>query len=158
MSETTKYQQYKYSMRTASIVNAPICRDKIFVYPVPPDDALTIENLYLHLVIQFTPALSASIKKISKIGIANALSNPTRLRTYEINKSADANSIVDLRIDLSALLKNDDVAWRDFSTDPATNNMTYVYIELPSDFATISVGGSAKICKTDCLYTTVGIR
>lgn len=158
MSESSKKQVYKYSLRTTAIASGGICRDKLYAYAVPPDDAITIENLYLHLIIQFNASLSSSIKKIVKIGIANDLTAPTRLRTITLNKAADVNDIVDLRIDLSSLLKNSDVAWRDFFLNPVSYDLTYVYIELPPDFATISNGGYLKLCKMDCLYTTKGIQ
>jgi len=164
MSETTKLQQYKYSLRTMAIApknmpNGYMCNDVFYVYPVPPDNAITIENLYLHLIVKFNVSVASGDRIIRKIGIANerptftSRFSPNRLRTYDVNLSADPTTrIIDTRIDLSALLKKDNVRWRDFYTDPATTDQTYVYIETPAG------GGDLILCKMDCLYTTTGIR
>lgn len=164
MSETTKFQPYKYSLRSTVIApttfpNGYFCSQKFFVYPVPPEDAISIENLYLHLIMQFKSGVAAGDRKITKIGIASDRPpygfEPQRLKTYAVNLSADVNRKIDTRIDLSALLKNDFVRWRDYFNDPATDDATYVYIELATDNA---ANGDLILCKMDALYTTTGIR
>lgn len=164
MSQTTKLQQYKYSLRSMTIAptafpNGYFCGQKFFMFPVPPEDAITIENLYLHLIMIFKVGVAAGDRKITKIGIASDRpffgGTPVRLLTYDVNISADANRKIDTRIDLSALLKNDNVRWRDFFSDPVSTDATYVYIELATDN---SSNGDLLLCKTDALYTTTGIR
>ena len=165
MSETTKLQQYKYSLRTIAIApktmpNGYFCGQKFYAFPVPPDNAISIENLYLHLIMQFKVGVASGDRRITKIGIASDRPSygfiPSRLRTYDVNLSADPTTrIIDTRIDLSALLKKDNVRWRDFYTTPATTDQTYVYIELATEN---SSNGDLILCKMDCLYTTTGIR
>lgn len=168
MSESTKKQQYKYSLRTTAIVppipNGYFCNRKMMMYPVPPEDAITIENLYVHLKMRFNSGISSGDRRITKIGIANDRPNfvtgeAPRLRTYDVNWSADASRYIDKTIDLSALLKKDDVNWRSYFEEPAgTDNMTYIYIELPEILENVSGIGDLVICKATALYTTLGIR
>lgn len=169
MSETTKLQPYKYSLRTTAIAprtvsNGYICNSKFYVMPVPPEDAISIENLYLHLKIRFSASVAAGSRKILKIGVANerpafAEDIPSRLRTYDVNLSADADRYIDTTIDLSALLDHDAVGYKgyfDFE-DPA-KQYTYIYFELPSELINTGGLGDLVICRMDALYTTLGIR
>lgn len=169
MSESTKLQPYKYSLRSTAIApknipNSYICNTKLYVMPVPPEDALTIENLYLHLKIRFNSGIAAGNRKIMKIGVANERPSfveqaPSRLRTYDVNLSADGNRYIDTTIDLSALLDREAVGYKgyfDFE-DPA-KQYTYIYIELPEALMNTGTIGDLIICRMDALYTTLGIR
>lgn len=169
MSETTKLQPYKYSLRSTAIAprqtpNSYLCNSKFYVMPVPPEDAISIENLYLHLKVRFNTGVAAGSRKIMKIGVANerpsfAEDIPSRLRTYDVNLSADANRYIDTTIDLSALLDHDAVGYKSYFDfeDPA-KKYTYVYFELPSELINTSNIGDLVICRMDALYTTLGIR
>ncbi len=169
MSESTKHQVYKYSLRTTSVVprNVPnnyMCGSRFLVFPAPPDNAITIENLYLHLIVKFAVGVAVGDRKIARIGIGNNYplygNNPPRWRYYDVNIAADPTTrIVDTRIDLSALLKNDDVRYADYfdAHDPAQLGYTYIVIDLPDGIPTIS-NGDLLLCKMDALYTTTGIR
>lgn len=169
MSESTKLQVYKYSLRSTviaprTIPNGYMCGGRFLVYPVPPDNAITIENLYLHLVVKFGAGIASGSRKITRIGIGNNYplygQDPPRFRYYNVNLSADPTTrIIDTRIDLSALLKNDDVRYADFfdSHDPAVTGYTYIVIDLPPEL-TIGSNGDLLLCKMDALYTTTGIR
>ena len=168
MSETTKLQQYKYSLRTTSIQpktfpNGYLCGNKFYVFPVPPEDALTIENLYLHLKIRFGAGVASGSRMITKIGIANNRPlyglTPSRLRTYDVNWVADADRYIDKKIDLSALLDKEAVAYKDyFDTDDGVTPYTYVYIELPAELDGFGSNGDLWQCRMDALYTTLGIQ
>lgn len=161
MSQKTKLQQYKYSLRTVAIATASLCGQKFFAYPVPPDNAISIENLYLHLKLQFDASVTTGDRMITKIGIADSRpafnGKPNRLLTYDVNIAANASRIVDTTIDLSALLEKSNVKYRDYYDiqDPADTGYTYVYIELAADNTN---NGNLLLCKMDCLYTTTGIR
>lgn len=168
MSTSTKLQQYKYSLRSVCIAprqipNSYMCNNRFIVYPVPPDNAITVENLYLHLIVQFNVGIASGSRKITRIGIGNNYplygSNPARWRYYDVNLSADPTTrIIDTRIDLSALLKKDDVRWADYFDhgDPSKTGFTYVIIDLPAELT--STNGDLLLCKMDALYTTTGIR
>lgn len=168
MSESTKLQVYKYSLRTTTIApknipNSYMCANRFIVYPVPPDDAISIENLYLHLIVRFNVGIAAGSRKITRIGIGNNYplfgNNPVRWKYYDVNLSADPTTrIIDTKIDLSALLKKDDVRWADYFDhgDPAALGFTYVIIDVPPELT--STNGDLLLCKMDALYTTKGIR
>lgn len=167
MSETTKFQQYRYSLRTmcispTNIPNGLMCGDKFYVFPVPPEDAISIENLYLQLRVRFNTGVPVGERVIERIGIANNRpffgDDPIRWRYYDLNQAADGNREVDIKIDLSALLKKDDVRFHDYfdGLDPAEVGYTYVYIETASTQS--GAYGDLLLCKMDALYTTTGIR
>lgn len=168
MSETTKLQTYKYSLRSTAIAprttsNGYLCNNKFYVMPVPPEDAITIENLYLHLKIRFGSGIASGSRKILKIGVANERpvfidDVPSRLRTYEVNLTADVNRYIDAKIDLSALLDKQAVGYKSyFDFEDPTKQYTYVYFELPPELVNNS-NGDLVICRMDALYTTLGIR
>jgi hypothetical protein len=97
MSTTTKLQTYKYSLRSTAIVppqpNGYLCNNRFLVYPVPPDNAISIENLYLHLMVKFASGVPVASRKIWRIGIGNNYplygTDPPRFRFYELNAAAD---------------------------------------------------------------------
>lgn len=167
MSESTKHQPYTYSLKTVAYVGmgTDICTNVIMMYIVPPDNALTIENLYMHLVMQFDAAVPVGDRVLRKIGISDEFTSeyffgaPNRLKVFDVNIAADANRMIDKRIDLSALLKKDDVLYRELIlpiTAPDTG-YTYIYLEFDEDQKNNNLLGSIKLWKADALYTTVGI-
>ena len=169
MSTTTKLQAYTYSLRSTAIAptnmpNSYMCNNRFLVYPVPPDNAITIENLYLHLIVKFASTVPSGSRKIWRIGIGNNYplfgNDPNRFKFYELNAAADPTTrIADVRIDLSALLKKDDVRWRDYFdlNDPSVVGYTYIVIDLLGELMGGS-NGDLILCKMDALYTTKGIR
>lgn len=165
MSESTKHQPYTYSLKTVAYVGSgtDICTNKILMYIVPPDNALTIENLYMHLVMQFDAAVPSGDRVLRKIGIsdemAGLLETPNRLKVFDVNIAADVNRMIDKRIDLSALLKKENVLYRELLMPigaPETG-YTYIYLEFDSDQIFNNLLGSIKLWKADALYTTIGI-
>lgn len=167
MSESTKHQPYTYSLKTVAYVGqgTDICTNVIMMYIVPPDNALSIENLYMHLVMQFDASIASGDRVLRKIGISDEFTSeyffgaPNRLKVFDVNIAADANRMIDKRIDLSALLKKDDVAYRELIMPlgaPETG-YTYIYLEFDSDLQLNNSVGSIKLWKADALYTTVGI-
>lgn len=175
MSESTKLQPYKYSLKTVTFVGGDngfggdygfICSDGMILYVVPPDGALTIENLYVRLKMQFDSSVAAGDRVLKKIGIIDAPSSPTffsslidRLKTFDVNIVANGSREVDIRIDLSALLKKDDVAYRGLFSDSSTpdNGYTMIYIGFDSSLAEAGTTGKVIVWKADALFTTVGI-
>jgi hypothetical protein len=170
MSTSTKLQQYKYSLRSTAIAprvfpNGYMCNYRFIVYPVPPDNAITIENLYLHLKVLFSVSVASGSRKIARIGIGNNYplygNNPTRWKYYDVNIAADPTTrIAEAKIDLSALLKKDDVRWADYFNhgDPSKTGFTYIIIDLPSELVGSGTNGDLILCKMDALYTTTGIQ
>lgn len=173
MSESSKHQPYTYSLKTVAFGrnasntgSSLICTGSIIFYPVPPDGALTIENLYVHLIMQFDAAIPSAARVLRKIGIIDTPISPlffpslvNRLKTLDVNIEADANRIIDYRIDLSSLLKKDDVAYRGVFEEDSTpeNGYTMVYLEFDETLESTSNVGSILQWKTDALFTTIGI-
>ena len=167
MSESTKHQQYTYSLKTAVYIGigTDICTNVIMMYVVPPDNALSIENMYMHLIMQFDAAVPVGDRVLRRIGISDEFTSeylfgaPNRLKTYEVNIAADGNRMIDKRIDLSALLKNDDVLYREqiLPIGAPETGYTYIYLEFDADQKNNNLLGSIKLWKADALYTTVGI-
>lgn len=157
MSETTKNQFYRYSMRT-TIAGGGWCAKKFAIQQFPPDNAQSLENLFLHLRVEFNAGMATADKGIARVGIVDsfpgygAVGSVTRARFLEVNQAAVAN-IVNLKLDLTSLV------------DKAAINTTYVFIEtlnatndFTTDLASGLNGGDIWICKLDGIYTTREIR
>lgn len=175
MSESSKKQPYTYTLKTSTFVGGDngfggdygfICSDGIIFYLVPPDNALTIENLYVHLIMQFATSVPSGKRVLKKIGVIDAPVSPTffsslidRIKTFDVNIAADGNRMIDKRIDLSALLKKDDVAYRGLFSDSSTpdNGYTMIYLGFDESLKNESTIGNIKLWKADGLFTTVGI-
>jgi hypothetical protein len=175
MSESTKKQPYTYTLKTATFIGGDngfggdygyICSNGIIFYLVPPDGALTIENLWVHIFMEFDSSIAVGKRVLKKIGIIDTDASPTlfpslidRLKVFDVNISADANRQIDKRIDLSALLKKDNIAYRNLFADSSTpdNGYTMVYLGFDDSLAETSIIGKVKLWKTDALFTTIGI-
>lgn len=168
MGSQNKQQPYPYSLKTGAIGTYSVCGRRIFMYLVPPKDALSIERLYSHFVFQFNASISASDRVVQSIGIVDEIPLSDILdanyqRRIDLNISADANRRVDIGIDLSHLLNRENVAYEEGGFDPADDEgFTFVEIRL-SDNLNISHPnyldtGTIELWKTDALFTTVGIR
>lgn len=165
MGNESKLQQFPYSLRTIAHSGQTFCGYQAALYIVPPQNALTIENLNTHFVMQFDSAIAAANRKIESIGIIDewtllATQTPNRTRRITINQSADANRRVDLNIDLTHLLKNTDINYRETvlgASDPTTG-YTFVEILLPAALGVTANVGTIELWKIDGLYTTTGIR
>lgn len=174
MSESTKIQPYKYSMRVVTFVNwvnefggnsGDICSDGIILYPVPPEDAISIESLSMHLIMQFDSGVAADKRVLKKIGIFDEYTNPTafgwpnRMRIYDVNIAADVNRKIDKRIDLTALLKKDDVGYRELvmPLEAPDTGYTYIYLGFDTSLFGSSLIGKVLLWKVESLYTTRGI-
>ena len=153
MRQGSKNQFYRYSMRS-TIARGFLCTRKILIRQIPPDNAQSIENLFMHLRLDFSAgSLSSGDKVLYRVGILSSVpsyNNPegvTRARFLTVNKAATAD-ILDTKIDLSSLL------------DKTAINSTYVYLEIKGSTDVGSDGNSANIdlWKLDGIYTTREIR
>lgn len=167
MGSENKLQAYPYSMKTIAADDAQnICLNRFFMYMIPPKDALTIERLYCHFVMTFDSAIAAADRKIVSVGIVDELrpfpisSDANYQRRQEVNMTADANRRVDLSIDLTHLLKHDNVAYEENAFDPGETDTGYTAVEilLPESLSSTSNIGVLTLWKIDSLFTTTGIR
>lgn len=174
--ESTKHQPYTYSLKTAAFASVAggggasldtgnICTNAILFYLVPPDGALSIENLYCHLIMEFDASVASQYRILRKIGIVDEDRHPVfhgapnRMKLFDVNWQADSNGKIDKRIDLSALLKKDDVTYRDYfmPIDAPETGYTYIYLEFDETQLNNAQLGRIVLWKADALYTTVGI-
>ena len=160
-----KIQPYTYSLKTAAEMGVLTCGFIQYCYIVPPEDALSIENLRTHLIVKFCADVPEEFRVVKRIGISNTMLGAgeiTYKKVFDVNKVADVNGIVDFEIDLSTLLKKDNVEyWQDLNDFPTTG--TFVYVELDpnvGNYWVINVNYVAeiKLWKVDALFTTKEIR
>lgn len=167
MGSQNKLQPYPYSLKTIAADDAQtICLNRFFMYMIPPKEALTIERLYCHFVMTFDAGVAAADRVLESIGIVDELrpfpatAEANYQRRQTINMAADANRTVDLSIDLTHLLKHDNVAYEENAFDPGETDTGYtaVEIKLPDSLSLTSNVGALVLWKIDGLFTTTGIR
>lgn len=163
-SQSTKRQEYTYSLKTVALTNAGACRDKFLFWLAPPQDAISIQYLRTHFVFQFDSGVAVADRVIEKIGIISKFdyteTDAAYFRALDLNLAADGNREVDIDINLSSLLKKDNVA---FTSDPlgvsgSEEGYTLIYIKLPVSLELTGTVGTIKLWKADGLFTTKGIR
>lgn len=165
MGGQNKLQPYPYSLKTVLASNQVACLNRFFLYMLPPKEALTIERLYCHFVMQFDAAIAAGDQVVQSVGIVDQLvpfpitatSNYQRRQT--VNRQADANRRVDISIDLTHLLNHNNVAYEeDAFDDGPTTGYTAVEILLADSLVSTGTTGTIELWKIDGLFTTTGIR
>lgn len=162
-SQSTKRQEYTYSLKTAALTNTSVCRDKFYFWLTPPQNALSIQYLRTHFKFIFDSGVSVGNRVIEKIGIISKdvydETTAAYFRELELNQAADANREVDIDINLSSLLKKDNVT---FTSDPLGVDLqegyTLIYIQLPVALTLNNTVGTIQLWKADGLFTTTGIR
>lgn len=168
MGSQNKQQPYPYSLKTAAMMTQTVCGNRIFMYLVPPKDALSIERLYTHFVMQFDSSIATADQIVRSIGIVDEIplfstGTANYQKRLDLNIQADANRRVDIGIDLSHLLNPENVAYEEGGFDPADDEgFTFVEVLLSANIDTIHPSylnvGTIEVWKTDALFTTIGIR
>ena len=165
MGNQNKQQPYPYSLKTVLASQQAACLNRFFLYMLPPKDALTIERLFCHFVFLFDAGVASGDRVVQSIGIVDQLvpfpitATSNYQRRQSVNMTADANRRVDLSIDLTHLLKHDNVAYEeDAFDDGPTTGYTAVEILLADALQSTSVTGTIESWKLDALFTTTGIR
>lgn len=163
-SSSTKSQFYRYTLRPVCVGNTSMCTDKVFLYPVPPEDALTIEGCFVHFRLLFDSAVPVADRIVESIGIANQRplfqdDEPTLHRKLTLNQAADVDRRVDIKVDLTSLLIKENVGWTPlFGADYDDGDQTFIYIKLPTVLRGTLAVGTIELWKVDSLYTTREIR
>lgn len=165
MSKTTKSQFYRYSMRSVCATDVTFCTRRILMELFPPQDALSIENLFCHLRMTFDPGLSTADKVLHRIGILSDYTTYTEQSqanyfNYLDVDIAAVSDIIDIRLDLTTLLKKDNVGNIGSSGVFTDGSATIVYLETANsiDSSTDTNAGTINIWKLDGTYTTQKIR
>lgn len=164
MSRSTKEQFYKYSLKTVAVAEQQGCTDKIYLYPVPPENALSIEECFVHFIFQFESDIPSHLQVLNEIGIANQrpiliTDDPTDLRVITLDQAADGNRRIDIKIDLTTLLTPTNVGWTpEFGADYDDGDQTFIYLKFPKDLRLEVNTGTIELWKVDSVYTTNEIR
>ena len=164
MSESTKHHFYPYTVRSVGFQYSAWCGGKILLYVIPPEKAQTIENLYVHFKATFNSGIPSGNRKIKAISVVdrmpplcNSNGGVNYMRTQEFDISADANRKVDIKIDISHLLKKDNVAYGEYM-DVVITGATMVMIEPDDALIGNNNIGTIDLWKVDAQFTTQGIR
>lgn len=166
MSKSTKSQFYRYTLRTVAAGETSGCTDKIYAYPVPPEDALELVGLFVHFRFVFDSAVATADRVIESIGIANQRplfigNEPDIYLSHEINQAADVNRMVDIKIDLTDMLPSvkTNVAFTpQVGADYDDGDQTFIYIKFPETLRNTLNTGTIQLWKIDSLYTIQEIR
>lgn len=165
MGQGPKSEHYRYSMKTVASLLQAMCTDKVYAYPVPPQNALTLERIFVHFKITFDSSVATGDRKITEIGISNTRpffyrDEPTDKLMLPVNLSADANRVIDLKIDLSSLIPDKTAVDYDavFEADYETGDKTFVYVKMPEGLRDVLTVGIIDIWKIDTVWTTKEIR
>ncbi len=141
-------------MRTA-LSQSFWCSSVILMRLQEPDNAISEENLWMHLRATFDAGVASGDRKIIRVGVVNeqpglpyfdptassypAFGSPTWHRYLDTNFVADGSRVVDFKLDLSTLIDK---------SNPAGN---LVYIQAATNAST---QGNIGIWKQDGIYTT----
>ena len=169
MGSQNHQQAYPYTLKTVAAsetASGLVCADRFFMYIVPPKNALTIERLFCHFVMVFDAGIAVADRVIESIGIVDELrpfpqtAEANYQRRQAVNLVADSSRRVNLSIDLTHLLKHDNVAYEESLADPSSidTGFTAVEIKLPISLASTTTIGVVELWKIDALFTTTGIR
>lgn len=166
MSESTKSHWYKQTLRSIALVNRSWCGGKVLLYVIPPQKSISIENLYLHFKATFDSSVPSGNRKVKRIAIVDKMplfydsnADLNYYRWMDVNVAADPTTRkVDIKLDVSHLLKKDNVKYREYFDDDSAGGFTYVMIE-PDDslLGTINIG-QIDLWKMDAQFTTKGTR
>jgi hypothetical protein len=165
MSESSKHHFYHYTARSVVLADYAWCGGKILLYVMPPEKALTIENMFVHFKATFDSAIPSGQRLVKSISIVDkrpffydSNSDVNYMRTLDLNILADGSRKVDIKVDISHLLKKDNVGFREYFSDSSTPNLTYVMIEPDDSLIGNNNIGRIDLWKLDAQFTTQGIR
>lgn len=158
---SNKHQEYTYSLKTVAAdttnILTTMCLGKALFYIVPPQDAQTIQYLRTHFKFKFDSSIDPAYRRLDRIGIIDAKFSPTYERYLDLGLTADGNREVEVNINLTPLLKKDNVAYTLFE-DAFGTGYTYIFIELAPELNATPSVGEMRLWKADALFTTTGIR
>ena len=165
MSESTKNHWFPYTSRSVALQDYTWCGGKILLYVIPPEKSLTIENLYVHFKATFNSGVSAPDRVVKSIAIVdkfpilfNSNADVNYYRKQDLNIAADGSRKVDIKIDISHLLKKDNVGYRELFGGTSDDGLTYIMIEPADALVGVSNIGTIDLWKADATFTTEGIR
>lgn len=165
MSESTKKHVYPYTLRICALAGTSsgvLCGDSAFMFITPPENALTIEGLFVHLKLTFDAGIASGNRVLQWLAISNDVplapgGTPTFFRKIDLNQSADASRKIDVKLDLSTCLNNDGVGFIN-SDSSITGTPTYVMLKVADANRGVTTVANIDLWKIEAKYTTKGIR
>lgn len=166
MSESSKQHFYLQTARSIALANRSWCGGKVLIYPIPPEKAISIENLYMHFKATFDASVSSGSRIIKRVAIVdkqpllyNSNSDLNYYRYIDLNIAADPTTRkVDIKLDLSHLLKKDNAKYREYVDSDSAGGFTYVMIEPDDSLIGNNNIGTIDLWKIDAQFTTQGTR
>lgn len=166
MSESTKEHWYLQTARSIALVDRAWCGGKVLLYAIPPEKAITIENLYIHFKATFDASIPSGNRKIKRISIVDkqplfydSNNDLNYYRYMDVNISADPTTRkVDIKLDLSHLLKKTNAKYREYVDSDSAGGFTYVMIEPDDTLIGNNNIGRIDLWKIDAQFTTQGTR
>jgi len=166
-SQSSKKQEYKYSIKTGAYADTDslgLILDKFLFYLVPPQDSIAIKSLRTSLRLEFDAGVPVADRIIEQIGITSDYlydeNEAAYFRSLYINKAADANRIVDLDIDLTSLLKEDNVQYNaGMYNFGSSSQFTFIWLKIGRGTnLQSSFNGVIQKWKADAFFVTKGIK
>lgn len=172
MSKGTKNQFYRYSLRSVCARGMSMCNNIFMLEVLPPDNALTIENLFMRVRVTFDSAVPSGLRRIDRVGIVSefqpfgqTFQNLDHHAALVVNKTADGNRVIDFTVDMSTLLKKTNIEANQGVFSSSADQATLMYLELPLELIGFVIDppgtivyGSIDVWKADAIYTTTEIR
>lgn len=157
MSSSTKKHVYPYVLRSSAYANLSTCQDKIVFYLIPPENALTIEQMFIHLKGTFDAAVPVANQVVAYIGVGSTFvaidATPANFKTITLNRAADGSRKVDIKLNITSLVNKLFAGYRDNLGSIATGTPTYITLKLADAFRNTSGFFIIDLWKMDGLYT-----
>lgn len=158
MSSSTKKHFYPHILRTSALVAIGSCQDIIVFYLIPPENALTIEQLFIHLKGTYDATVAIGNRTILEIGVGSTFGAygtfPADYKKITLNTAADPTTRkVDIRLNLTSLLNKANAGYRDNLGTISIGTPTYMYLRLNGALAATSGLFTIDLWKMDALYT-----
>lgn len=158
--QSTKHQEYTYTAQCVVGGGSSVVRTEAGFWVQPPENTISIEYLFVDIKVRFNANVPLDDCKITRIGIMHyspltGLPTENEKRWHDVDLQADANRELEVRMNLTSLLKKDFVSG-DITT--AENNVPFVnYPEDATYYDGLFLYPPNFIWwKQDALYTTVG--
>lgn len=160
--QSTKHQEYTYTAQSAHDTNAQSSnREEAAFWVQPPDNSISIEYIYVDIMVRFDSRAPLSECKITRIGVmeyTRGVGVQDR-RFIDVDFQADANYELKLQMNLSSMLVESHV-----SSEILAGENNIPFVNFPEESTYIDTSGEFDEYfypqfvwwKQDALYTTVG--
>lgn len=157
MSSSTKKHFYPHILRSSAVVAIGTCQDKIVFYLIPPENALTIEQMFIHLKGTFDVSVATGDQVVQSIGVGSTFGAidavPVGFKSIPLNIAANVSRQVDIRLNITSILNKANAGYRDNLGSIAVGTPTYIYLKLADNLRNTSSKFTIDLWKMDALYT-----